>query len=132
MQLSHNIHNEREACAELRVQIKLQEQMPQMLEALAKAGIKDTSSRQKSGPKDPSGKPKKVVAIVSEPIKEELSAEKDIPTDKSREDKNENVNSNNSPEVLEEKNVDDAGKASSGVTVEKETTQDRQPVETAL
>lgn len=130
MQLSHNIHNEREACAELRVQIKLQEQMPQMLEALAKAGIKDTSSRQKSGPKDPSGKPKKVVAIVSEPIKE-LSAE-DIPTDKSREDKNENVNSNNSPEVLEEKNVDDAGNASSGVTVEKETTQDRQPVETAL
>ncbi|XP_011664018.1 ralA-binding protein 1 isoform X2 [Strongylocentrotus purpuratus] len=131
MQLSHNIHNEREACAELRVQIKLQEQMPQMLEALAKAGIKDTSSRQRSGPKDPSGKPKKVVAIVAEPIIES-SAEKDIPTNKSREDKNENINSNNSPEVLEEKNVDDAGKASSGVVVEKETTQDRHPEETAL
>ncbi|XP_041459043.1 ralA-binding protein 1-like isoform X2 [Lytechinus variegatus] len=129
MQLSHNIHNEREACAELRVQIKLQEQMPQMLEALAQAGIKDSLAKQKSVPKDPSGKPKKV-AIVAEPINES-STEKDIPESRDVEDKNENMNSNNSSGV-EEKMEEGTGSASSGVTTEKENSQERHLEETAL
>ena len=139
MQLSHNIHNEREACAELLVQIKLQEQMPQMMETLAQAGLRQTKvtketrtktvtkgtgtktvaketgqktvidteqkvitrqhpPKERPGSKDLTMKQKRV-AIIDEPITERTP---DADVEVRAEVKNENTNSNASPEVIED------------------------------
>ncbi|XP_072173548.1 ralA-binding protein 1-like [Diadema setosum] len=132
MQLSYNIHNEREACAELRVQIKLQQQMPQMLEALAQAGLKkELVARETDLKEEPEANQKEPEAAHK--TKEETTAEpiKNSTTVKHKTIQNENMNSNASSEaVKDEGEVDSEPAAVVNQDVQKGT--ERHVEETAL
>ncbi|XP_071508530.1 uncharacterized protein [Diadema antillarum] len=132
MQLSYNIHNEREACAELRVQIKLQQQMPQMLEALAQAGLKkepvaretDLKEEPEANQKEPEAAHKAKDETLAEPIKNSTTV-------KNKTIQNENMNSNASSEaVKDEGEVDSEPVAVVNQDVQKGT--ERHVEETAL
>ncbi|XP_071507274.1 ralA-binding protein 1-like [Diadema antillarum] len=132
MQLSYNIHNEREACAELRVQIKLQQQMPQMLEALAQAGLKkepvaretDLKEEPEANQKEPEAAHKAKDETIAEPIKNSTTV-------KNKTIQNENMNSNASSEaVKDEGEVDSEPAAVVNQDVQKGT--ERHVEETAL